>query len=98
LLEAEPSIEELAAFGLTREDVAEQHDVDVWPDCWTSVSLFVDLLTQWRVGPAGHLGIDYTAIPVVMDLRDIPREERSAVFDDLRVMECEALKKMRRKK
>lgn len=72
--------------------------VEVWPDNWGASLLFVDLMTQWRMGMAGAIGLDYTAIPVVMDLRDVPAEERNSLFDDIRVMESAALEAMRSKK
>lgn len=82
---------------MTFADVADQFEVDVLPDVWPAANLFVDLLTQWRVGTGGAVGLDYTAIPVVMDLRKVPDEKRGDLFDDLRVMECAALAEMRRK-
>lgn len=50
--------------------------------------------TQWRIGMAGAIGLDYNALPVVMTLTGIPENERPGVFEDLRVMESAALKAM----
>lgn len=64
---------------------------DVMPVNWISVCTWLACETQWRVaaGLAGliWLGLDYTAVDVVM------RRSRAddAVFDDLLVMETEAL-------
>lgn len=54
--------------------------------------LFVELQTQWRIGPAGPTGLDYAAIPFALRLRGVPRAQHAAVFDDLRVMELETLR------
>lgn len=75
--------------------MAAQADIEVPIGDELPVALFIDLMTQWRMGMAGPVGLDYTAIPAVMDLRDIPREERSELFDDLRVMESAALEQLR---
>lgn len=47
--------------------------------------------TQWRSGFNGRTGLDYAALPAVLDLRAVPIEDRARVFDDLRVMEIETL-------
>lgn len=97
MLESEPSNEELASFGLTREDVAAQYTCEVWPDVWPSAWLFADLMTQWRMGPGGPIGLDYSAIPVVMDLRELPAADRRHLFSDIRVMESVALARFARR-
>lgn len=50
--------------------------------------------TQWRMGPGGPVGLDYGAIPSVLRLMRVKREEWPDLFDDLRVIEREALKEM----
>ena len=47
--------------------------------------------TQWRTGMAGATGLDYAALPAVLQLTGQPNEQWSQVFDDLRAMEGEAL-------
>lgn len=47
--------------------------------------------TQWRVGMNGATGLDYTALPAVMDLCGIRKKQREDVFSALRLMESEAL-------
>lgn len=69
--------------------------VDVWPDNWQSVLLFIDLGTQWRVGMTGYVGLDYSAVPVVMTLRGIEQSEREQAFSDIRVMESAVLDHLR---
>ncbi|WP_410003797.1 DUF1799 domain-containing protein [Pseudomonas syringae] len=38
-------------------------EVEVWPDSWKAFRLFESLSTQWRTGPGGASGLDYSAIP-----------------------------------
>lgn len=63
----------------------------VWPCCWHSVRLFLDCATQWRTGPNGLLGLDYVAVDAVMNWLRIDAD-RAELFQDLRIMEAEALR------
>lgn len=67
------------------EDV--QQDVDIWPENELAVLVFLDLGTQWRTGMNGITGLDYGALPVVMDIRGVPAEERQETFAGVKVME-----------
>lgn len=80
----------MAALGLTQADIAEE-EVEVWPDAWPAFRLFDAMGTQWRVGPGGASGLDYTAIPATASMLGIKRRELTYIFPDLRVMEVEAL-------
>jgi hypothetical protein len=73
--------------------VADMPDTayDVWPDNWSAVRVFEAMSTQWRTGPRGATGMDYTAIPQVAWMLGIKRPELSEIFNDLRLMEAEAL-------
>jgi len=53
------------------------------------------MMTQWRFGAAGPTGLDYTALPIVMDMRQVEKTAWSEIFDDVRIMERAALKAMR---
>ena len=74
-----------------RADVAAQETAEIWPDNWDSVTTFADLATQWRSGFAGPTGLDYGVILGVLRLRRVPRAQWAQLFDDVRVMEAEAL-------
>lgn len=67
---------------------------EIWPDNLEAFNLFVAMQTQWRIGMNGATGIDYSALPTVMDLYPVPQERRRALFEDIRLMEREALKVM----
>lgn len=90
-----PTDAELQAWGLTRDDVAEEETVEIWPDCWEAVRLFTSLRTQWRVGFNGPIGLDYGVLPTIFRLEGIPRGHWPQLFEDMREMEDEALKTMR---
>ena len=77
-------------MGLTLDDI-EVEEVEVWPDAWLSFCLFEALGTQWRLGPGGPSGLDYTAIPAAAEMLGIKRRKLADHFPDLRIMEYEAL-------
>jgi hypothetical protein len=83
-------------FGLTPEDYANDWTVELWPDNLIPANVFISMGTQWRVGPGGVYGLDYNALPVVMDLLAVPATERADVFDAIRTMEDAALEEMRK--
>ena len=72
-------------------------DEGVYPDNVQAVSIFCDMMTQWRVGMSGATGLDYKALPVVLSIRRVKLPEREDVFDCLRVMEQAALEERRQK-
>ena len=54
--------------------------------------------TQWQVGMGGATGLVYASLPVVFRLQRLPRNRWTDVFEDVRVMESEALKSMAEKR
>ncbi|CAI3803685.1 hypothetical protein DBADOPDK_03355 [Pseudomonas sp. MM223] len=68
--------------------------MEVWPDAWPAFLLFEAMGTQWRLGPGGPSGLDYTAIPGTANMIGLKRHNLSEVFRDLRIMENEALSVM----
>lgn len=63
---------------------------EIWPENLPAFDLFSSVLTQWRVGMAGPTGLDYAALPAVMDM--LGCTNRRELFADLQVMESEALR------
>lgn len=83
-------------MGFTPEDY-EEH-VEIWPENWPSWRLFRDCSTQWRVAPmGGFIGLDYGPLFALMERRGLSRDEWSQTFDDIRVLESEALNQMHAK-
>lgn len=56
------------------------------------------MVTQWRVGPSGAVGLDYTALFPVMALFKIDKKEELEVFDGVRIMEIAVLNHWRENK
>ncbi|MGA5482724.1 DUF1799 domain-containing protein [Pseudomonas siliginis] len=79
----------MAMFGFSPDDYDETFEV--WPDNWESFLVMDSMWTQWRTGACGATGLDYGVLPGVMKLVGIPAKERSRVFQDIRVMEAEAI-------
>lgn len=69
--------------------------VDVWPECWPAVHLFIRLGTQWRVGMSGPTGLDYSVMFRMLDRLGLSADEYDDWESDLRLMEAEALDTMR---
>lgn len=91
---AAPSAEELAAFGLTLDDLGDD-DVQVWPDNWQAYRLFGRMQTQWRTGGmGGATGLDYNVLFRMMDRMGLAPEEYDALESDILLMELTALEVM----
>ena len=71
---------------------AENATVEVWPENHAALQLFVDLQTQWAVGPAGgRTGLHYVAAyPLIDRLTDTP-DDWWRLFRDLQAMEIAVL-------
>jgi hypothetical protein len=76
-------------------DEASGPPVEVWPDNMNGINAFIAMSTQWRTGYGGAYGLDYSALPAVMDLIGISASERAEAFDDLRTLEDAALEVIR---
>ncbi|QOR55721.1 MAG: hypothetical protein YHS30scaffold667_17 [Phage 65_10] len=83
--------EAAAAFGVVLPASPQDEQV-LWADNRWAVLLFQGMLTQWRMGPRGPVGLDYGG-PLDRVERQVrlPRRERRAAFDGLQVMEMAAL-------
>jgi hypothetical protein len=90
MYEPRATAEDMAKLGLTLADI-EDDDVEIWPDNWPVFRLFNALGTQWRVGPGGETGLDYTSIRDVASYIGIKKRQIPELFPDLQVMEAEAL-------
>lgn len=68
---------------------------EVWPEHVQAVKVFVALGTQWAVGTAGVIGLRYESLAEVWKTVGVRKRDRPRVFEDLRVLESEALAQMR---
>lgn len=53
--------------------------------------------TQWRVGASGATGLDYTVLLRLMERRGLSDTQFDEMFEDIRLMESEALSAMHAK-
>lgn len=94
--------DQLSAFGFdpdsveaARDEEAEKMQFGIHADNWVLLGVFLALATQWRVaiGLTGivYLGVDYGALPAVMQMLGIPRTKHSETFAAVRLMEAAAL-------
>ena len=75
----------------------QQSGDEIYAENVPVVSLFMDMLTQWRVGPGGVVGLDYNVLPMLFDVRGVANNERGDLLDGLKTMESAALEKLREK-
>lgn len=92
--------EALAAFGLYAVDdqVLQQDEYWLWPENEEAFALWLGLQTQWNVGMAGAVGLDYTGVEACMRMRDIGRKKRAELFAMVQLMEQACLEEWAEKR
>lgn len=88
-----PTAAQLGAGGLKPSDFPEPV-ADVWPENWPVISLYARIATQWRCGPGGPIGLDYTVVYRELDQAGITGDDWTEAMDLLRVVEAAALTKI----
>lgn len=92
----------MAALGVDQEAIEAEVEqelardtCEIHPDNETAALAFLALRTQWRVVPGfggvAFQGLEYAAIPPVLELLQVPRKQRAALFGELQMMEQAAL-------
>ncbi|ANM45883.1 hypothetical protein HAZELMIKA_15 [Klebsiella phage vB_KaeD_HazelMika] len=96
MFKRQPTDQELEDYGLTREDYDNQDPEILLFDesMYQSWETFCAMQTQWRSAGAGAYGLDYNVLPMLFRIYKIDDEEMA--LNDIRVMEGEALKAMRK--
>ncbi len=95
MYEKPPSLEELAAWGLTLDDVATV--IEVWDENVPVFRLFQFLQSQWYAGMNGPTGLNYLVAFHKMDRMNLAPDAYTAMEADLQVMEYSALGAMKSK-
>ncbi|WP_288379839.1 DUF1799 domain-containing protein [uncultured Massilia sp.] len=90
-----PTEAQMAVLGVTEDDFANEA-IEIWPENLQAYEVFNALATQWQFRPAGMAlapptGLNYLAVETVLRLQRIRRAEWPQLFDDIRVMEQQAL-------
>jgi hypothetical protein len=87
----------LAGTGFTPADY-ETDDFELWPENMRAFILFSTLQTQLRTGGMGGvIGFDYSVYFARMDRMKLSDQDYEWLFDDIRVIEAEALTAMNKK-
>lgn len=84
----------LAAFGLRLEGATSQSErvFYLWPEHQAVLGLWFAVQTQWRVGPMGPTGLDYTAVEAAIRMgRHAPQRRVRERLAELQIMERAAL-------
>lgn len=85
-----PKAEDLEAYGLTVDDYPPP-SVEIWPENWPPIQLFNRISTQWRVGAAGPVGLDYNVVFHELDRAGIAGDDYDDMMAAIRVIESTAL-------
>jgi hypothetical protein len=92
-----PTAQELEGTGFTPDDY-EDEDFQVWPDNIRAINLFTTLQTQLKTGGmGGAMGFDYNVYFNRMERMKLSEQEYEWLFDDIRVIESEAITAMNKK-
>jgi hypothetical protein len=86
----------MAMFGLTIADYVEEYTALVWLTNLDAVNLFVQLGTQWLVGPGGPYGLNYATLYLKMDRLGLSPKRQMELEEDIRILEDAALAEMRK--
>lgn len=102
LCQPETSADDMAPFGLTLDDVA-QDDFLIWPDNVQALHVFLSMQTQWRYRTCGvsgseATGLDYGVLPEIWKRVGIPKKDRNDVFAALQIMESAVLAEQNKKR
>lgn len=97
MYEPAPDEAELAAFGMTLEDL-DDGPVEIWPDNVVAFNLFSFLGTQWRTGADGPAGLDYGVMHHKMDRMKLSEQDFEQIERDVQIMEAAALNEIHRPK
>lgn len=82
----------MAMLGITAAQIQQEPEaIELWPEHAEPLRLFVAMLTQWRTGLAGPVGLDYAVLPWVASQIGIGARKLSTLFADLQAMERAAL-------
>jgi hypothetical protein len=91
-----PTAAELAGTGFVPADY-DSDDFELWPENMPAINLFSTLQTQLRTGGMGPTGFDYNVYFARMDRMKLSDQDYDWLFDDIRVIESEALQAMTKK-
>lgn len=76
---------------IKRRVAEEAGPLRIWPENWDAVRVFDAMITQWRQGPGGPSGLDYSVLPLVAGWLQVAPDRHSEMFAQIREMEQHAI-------
>jgi hypothetical protein len=91
-LSGQEMVSDAQALGLELPEPAEATgDFGVWLENWDAVELFLRCQTQWRTGPGGVIGLDYSVVLALATLYLPAAAETQTILEEVQIMERRAL-------
>lgn len=59
----------------------------IWQENWPALQLYLRMRTQWRVGFAGPVGLDYNVLFHLLDREHLDPDQHDDLFECVRVIE-----------
>ena len=85
-------LEDAKAYGLElAPDMLAGADFGVWEENWHAVELFLRCQTQWRTGPGGVIGLDYSVVLALATMYLPATAQAETVLEEVQIMEARAL-------
>ena len=85
-------LEDAEAYGLEIDPaMLAPEDYGVWAENWDAVDLFLRCQTQWRSGPGGLIGLDYSVLLALATMYLPASAEAETVLEEVQIMEARAL-------
>ena len=69
-------------------DETEKDDAVLLEENWQSITLFLDIQTQWRMDQGVIYGLDYNAIKWIFELKKDEIKKPLEILADLQVLEA----------
>ena len=81
---------------LVPEESEVKLDCEIWEENWSVAELFFSIDGQWRYNPQGGppTALDFTSLSGIMDIHNIPQEDKKQHLKDLRIIESGAVEEM----
>ena len=80
------SLSDAVALGVKGVPEPEEDILEVIPEAWPALEIFLNVQTQWRVDSGNLIGLDYMAVKWVFDLLEV--EKPAELLADLQVIEA----------
>lgn len=84
--------EALAALNVTASPLEQDAALDIWPENWSGLGVFLAMQTQWATaGMGGLLGLRYESLPFVLEMQGVSREQWPEATAAVQVLERETV-------